>query len=305
MKNFFSLKQSATMLLLCLFFWKANAQTKFSKTPEQMAKIKLLAAKVEAKPFDEKLHEEYIWAHNPEDPEILDQYQIWMKKYPQNFTIPFAIGKVLVGRENPKATSYLLRASFLKPENAEVWSLLAQDATIRNDLQNRNIYLQKAAQLAPKNPKYIFDYAYSFKDTDPEKYDSLSIDIARRFPNDEVGAKSLYWLASKSKILQEKVAYYKQIFNRKINNKSDWYVGTMEEYFDLLLQTDPGQAFELGTAIILDNNLFIDLWHERLVVADAFLKSRMLLNQNKPLEALTILNNMKLKNELMGRRIYV
>ncbi len=270
-----------------------------------MAKIKLLAAKVEAKPFDEKLHEEYIWAHNPEDPAILDQYQIWMKKYPQNFTIPFAIGKVLVDRENPKATPFLLQACFLKPSDAEVWSLLAQDATLRNDLPNKNNYLQKAAMLAPKNPKYIFDYSYSFKDTDPEKYDSLSLDIARKFPDSEVGVKALDLLAQRTSVPQEKIAYLKQIFNRKANHKSDWYVGAMEYYFDLLLKTDPGQAFELGTAIILDNNLFIDLWHERLVVADAFLKSRMLLNQGKPNEALTILNSVKLKNELMGRKIGV
>ncbi|RYY06414.1 MAG: redoxin domain-containing protein, partial [Sphingobacteriaceae bacterium] len=243
-----------------------------------------------------------FWEHHPEDPAIINQYKIWVKKYPQNFIVPFAAGKMLTDWENPEATSFLLQAIALKPDHAETWSLLAMNATIQGN-NKANEYLQKAALYAPKNPKYIFDYAYSLKDTDPEKYDSLSIDIARKFPDNEVGVKALYWLAAKSKIAPEKIAYYKQIFKRKANNKSSWYVGAMEEYFDLLLKTDPGQAYELGTSIILDNNLFLDLWHERLVVADAFLKSRMLLMQGKPNEALAILNKLQLRNVLLGRYI--
>jgi len=304
MKNYFAKQQVALlMLLLCVFILHVNAQSRFDKTNAELAKIKSLKAKVEANPADLKAHEAFIWAFNPDNPSILDQYQSWMKKYPKEYAIPFAIGEALVNRENPHATPFLLQASVLKPNAAEVWNLLANDAILRNKVNDRKRYLEKAVFYAPKNPDYVFNYAYSFKDTDPEKYDSLSLDIARKFPDSEVGVKALSLLALNTSIPEEKIAYYKQIFTRKANHKSDWYVGAMEYYSDLLLKTNPGQAFELGTAIILDNNLFIDLWHERLVVADAFLKSRMLLNQGKPIEALTILNSVKLKNELLGRRI--
>lgn len=302
MKKFINLQKLLLILFLCLFIFKANGQRKFDKTSVELAEIKKLKAKVEANPANLKLHEDYISIFNPDDPTIIEQYQNWMMKYPKNFIVPFAIGKFLVDRENPKATIFLLKAIALKPDDAETWSLLAQDATIKGNPQ-KNEFLQKAAFYAPKNPTYAFNYASSFEDIDHEKYDSLSIDIARKFPKDEVGAKALYWLATKSKIPQEKVAYYKQIFNRKINNKSNWYVDAMEEYFDTLLQTNPEQAFELGTAIILDNNLYLDLWHERLAVADAFLRAKAFLDISKPNEAIALLNKVKLKNAILGRVI--
>ena len=302
--NLFNLK-NVLILFLCLFFYQTKAQQRFDKSAEELAKIKILKARVEANPADVKLHEAFADLFIGEDLALEAQYEIWMAKYPNNYVIPFTLGKALEGRESLKATPYLLRASVLKPDNAEVWSLLAQDAGMTNNVTNQNIYLQKAATLSPKNAKYVFDYAYSFLDSNPEKYDSLSLDIARKFPDDEVGVKALSLLAQKTTVPQEKIAYLKQIFNRKSNHKSDWYVGAMEYYFDMLLKTDPAQAFELGTAIILDNNLYLDLWHERLIVADAFIRSRSLLNEGKPQEATALLNQVKLRNNLLGRVIDV
>ncbi len=305
MKSFVKVKHFAIMLLLCLFFYQGKAQQKFTKTAAQLAEIKKLKAKVEANPSDMKAHENYIWAYNPDDSSLTVQYQIWMKQFPKNYIVPFAIGQILENRENTNAAEFLLQASALKPDNAAIWTSLAGTTYMTNDTVKRKIYLQKAAQLEPKNPKYVFNYILSLKDTDPEKYDSLSIDIARKFPDDEVGIEALSLLAQKTTVPQEKIAYYKQIFNRKTNHKSGWFVGAMEYYSDILLQTDPAQAFELGTAIILDNNLYLDLWHERLVVADAFLKAKASLETQKPNDAIVLLNKVRLRNQVLGRVIGV
>ncbi len=305
MKKFFDQQKFLLILLLCLFIFKVNGQGKFEKTSSQWAEIKKLKAKVEAEPLDMKAHENYIWAYNPDDPSLVGQYRIWMKQFPKNYIVPFAIGQILENRENTNAAEFLLQACALKPDNAAIWTSLAGTTYMTNDTVKRKIYLQKAAQLEPKNSKYVFNYILSLKDTDPEKYDSLSIDIARKFPDDEVGIEALSLLAQKATVPQEKIAYFKQIFNRKTNHKSDWYVGAMEYYSDILLQTDPAQAFELGTAIILDNNLYLDLWHERLVVADAFLKAKASLDTRKPNDAIALLNKVRLRNQILGRVIGV
>ncbi|MEI9810845.1 MAG: hypothetical protein WDO16_24875 [Bacteroidota bacterium] len=42
----------------------------------------------------------------------------------------------------------------------------------------------------PANADYSFYYANSFSKSDPKKYRSLSLDVAKRFPATERGAQS-------------------------------------------------------------------------------------------------------------------
>ncbi|RYY07136.1 MAG: TlpA family protein disulfide reductase [Sphingobacteriaceae bacterium] len=301
MRKFFKLKHFGTMLLLCLFFYQTKAQQKFIKTEAQLAEINKLKIKVEANPSNLKAHEEFIDAFNSDDPNIISVYQNWMKKYPKEFAVPFSIGRALVWRENPKATEFLSQASILKPNSAENWSLLASDAALKGDHISQSNASEKATKLEPKNPKYAFDYAYCFKDTDPEKYDSLSLEVARNFPNSEKAAQSLYWLAAKSNQQLQKISYYKQI-QQLPNKTTSWYLDAMIEYFDLLLKTYPNQAFDFGLQMRLQDKLFPELWHERLAVAKTFLKARDLMNSNQAEQALELLNQVKLNNTMMADR---
>lgn len=298
--------------LICFFIslstFKVQAQNNFAFTPAQLSQINNLKTKVEANPSSLEAHHAYISAFYKSinainNPVFEEQYKIWMKQFPQNYIVPFAAGEAYIRGKNPKAEPFLLQASILKPNKAETWYMLSKYAHYMNNSIAEQGYLNKATRFDPSNAEYAFTYAFSFKDTDPARYDSLSLQVARRFPNQEYGALSLLWLAENSTITAQKLAYYRQLYNRKENNLTHWYKNNTTEYFDLLLNTDPDQAFELGLNMVLEDKLFQDVWNERLKVATAFLQARKLINENHAGEALTLLNRVSLDNVMVNRYI--
>ncbi|MVN23370.1 TlpA disulfide reductase family protein [Mucilaginibacter arboris] len=297
----------SVLLFISMFTFKAPAQNKPPLAPSPTIQSNKLKAKVEANPSNLETHRAFINSFKMDakfdNPEMEMQYKIWIKQFPKEYAIPFAIGEYYVHKEIPKAAPYLLQASILKPDNAEVWDLLANDALFTNNNAMRQNYLNKAVRYAPNNADYAFYYANSFKDTDPGRYDSLSLEVARRFPESERGVQALYWLASNTALSAEKIAYYKQIYNRKSNQLSDWYLNGTIEYFDLLLQINPEQAFDFGLTMILEGKRNRNLWKDRVKVADTFLKARKFLAENDPKQALALLNQVDLGNVTLGSYI--
>jgi len=292
------------LLSIGLFTFTLYAQNKLPFNSSELAQIKKLKAKVEANPASLEAHNAFISAfriHNKMDDLALEaQYNIWTKQFPKIYTVPFAIGEAYANQENPKATPFLSQACALKPDKAEVWSMLATIALLKNNIEGRQAYLKKAMQFDPANADYAFYYAGTFEDTDPTRYDSLSLEVARKFPNSERSSQALYWLAAKSTLPAEKIAYYKQIYNRKSDQLSDWYLSGMLAYFDFLLKTNPEQAFELGLTMVIEGKINRNLWKDRLKVADAFLRVRKLLAENNPKEALSLLNTVNLLDPMFG-----
>lgn len=301
-------RMTSILLFISLFTFTVQAQNISTYTPSESVQIKKLKAKVQANPANLEAHNAFISAfrinNKMDDPALEAQYKAWMKQFPKVFTVPFAIGKAYAAGENSKATRFLLQASILKPENAEIWNLLAGDAQLRNNLKLSQEYLKKAMQFNPSNPDYAFSYAYSFKDIDSARYDSLSLEVVRRFPDSERSDQALYWLANNSKKSNQKTAYYEQFHVKKSMHHSSWYLESMTKYFDLLLEINPQRAFELGNTMVLEDKLFPELWHERLAVVNAFLKARILINEGHAQEALTLLNEVSLYNKTYNRRIY-
>lgn len=300
-------KEILILLLIGLFTFTVNAQSEHPFTSAQLDQINKLKAKVEANPSSLEAHHAYVDAfyksnNKINSPTFKSQYKTWMKQFPQNYVVPFVAGEAYIHERNPKAEPFLLRASILKPDKAETWYMLSQNTSYKNDTFTQQEYLKKAIQFDPSNAKYAFTYAFSFKDTDPNRYDSLSIDVFRRFPSQEYGELSLLWLAENSTIKAQKLAYYRQLYNRK-GNITYWHLSDVEEYFDLLLNTDPDQAFELGLAMVLEDKVFQDVWNEKLKVATAFLQARKLIDENQAGEALTLLSKVSLDNEMFNRHI--
>lgn len=292
------------LLFVSMFNFNVQAQNAPALTSSQTIQISKLKAKVEANPSNLEAHHAFIDAFKTNDhPALEAQYKVWIKQFPQVYTVPFVIGEYYVHKENPKATPFLLRASILKPEKAEVWSLLASDAALKNNTSAQQEYLKKAMRLNPGNAADAFSYADSFEKTDTLRHDSLFLEVARKFSNSAQGDQALYWLATNSTVPTEKIAYYIQLYNRKSYSDLKWYLSGMTQYFDLLLKTNPDQAFELGLALILEGKTNLNLWKERIKVADAFLKARKLLTNKNPKEALSLLSSVNLGSLQRGNFI--
>ena len=292
---------AAILVFISLFAFEAKAQNNFKLTAAQEDAIQKLRAKVEANPTSLEAHEAFIDAFKMNDhPQLEAQYKTWTSKYPKNYVIPFVIGQYYAGKENPKAKAFLLQASLLKPDKAEIWYLLAIDAMLSNDLTKRQEYLKKAMQFDPKNADYAFSYAQTFDKTDQLRHDSLALEVVRKFPESDRSVQLLYWLANDSSIPAEKVAYFKQLYNHKANPLSEWYLGGTLAYFDLLLKTNADQAFDVALTMAIEGKRNRNIWKDRMIVADAFLKARKALAENDPKQALALLNKVDLNNPMSG-----
>ncbi|MEX8549397.1 MAG: redoxin domain-containing protein [Mucilaginibacter sp.] len=297
------------LVLISLFVLKLQAQNSSKFTLAQQTEMQKLRAKVEANPSNLEAHQAYVsffyrnGSNKINNSTFEDQYETWVKQFPQNYVVPFAAGEAYMREKNPKSEPFLLRASILNPTKAETWYMLSKYAHYTNNTLAEQEYLKKAIRFDPSNAEYAFTYAFSFKNTDFNRYDSLSLQVARRFPNHEYGALSLLWLEENSTIKAQKLAYYRQLYNRKTNNLTYWYLANTAAYFDLLLNTDPDQAFELGLTMVLEDKLFQDAWNEKFKVATAFLQARKLITENQAGQALTLLNKVSLDNVMFNRHI--
>lgn len=291
------------LFLIIVCFVQVRAQTGHIHTPSELAQIQTLKAQVEADPESEQANQAFIGTFNIDDPALEAQYRTWIKEFPKSFTIAFTIGKAYSNHGNSKAATFLRQASVLKPDNDQIWYMLAGDAYLRNDLKLRQAYLKKAMQAAPDNISYLLNYASSLEQTAPARRDSIYLEIAKWSTDNDNAELALSLLAEYASSPAQKIIYYKQLHNRQVSHHSGSYSPAMTAYFDLLLNTDPTQALSLGQAMVIEDKLFVDVWQERLNVASQFIQARKLLAGNKPKEAIAILNQVQLDNNQLGHHI--
>ena len=291
MKNF--KKQFAFMMLFALVLAAENvkgqnsaAVTPAMKTVDAPDMAKLRAA-VEANPNDFDTHWAYIKAMKFDSPDLIKQYDAWIKKYPRSVMFPYSIGEALTRKENPNAKQYLLKALEIDPKFHKAYFSLWSDGERWGDFKASNAYLLKAKELDPKNVDYTFYYAMSFDDSDPEMYKKLILEIAQNFPSSPRAAQALYWLAYKSKDPAVKIEVY-ELLRKKFNSeKSVWTSISMSDYYDFLLESDAAKAHKHAIDILaIDSLEGRSDWEKRRDIAHAVIKGRELMNSKKYREAL-------------------
>lgn len=275
-----------------------TAQNKSIKISPEIAYQKKLRTIVEANPENIKAHQAFIKSFKQNDPSLDMQYKIWINRFPKSFIIPFEIGRAYAMQGNPKAKEYLLKTVKLKPDLAEAWYFLGSDAAGAGDYLTAGDLFAKAIKANPKKAEYRFSYAYSFRNSEHSKYDSLMLDVAFRFVNTDIGAIALVNLASNAESQSEKIAYYEQLYKRYIKLPTNEALIGMEWYFDLLLNTEPEKAFNLALTIAFETSKAQPSWAYRVNVSRNILHSKYLLKNNKYFEANEVLKKIELKNIL-------
>jgi len=268
-----------------------RGKTEIITDKAQLAKLK---AAVEASPDSLSAHQAYTKAVGIEGPELEAQYAIWMEKFPKSAMVPYAIAKAYLNEESPKAKPYLLKAVAIDPKFTEAWAGLWSDAERWGDFAAASNYLAKAAESDPSNPTYVFYYASSFKNKDEAKWQEMSVEVARRFPDHERGAQALYWLGVRSKKNADKLKYFELLKKTFAPEKFSWSSAGMSSYFNLLLSEDPQKAVGLAQEMAKNEKEEKKQWPDLLLQAQTIAKARILLDQKKGGEALAVLNQLKL-----------
>lgn len=208
-----NLKYAAFVILLLIICSAAQvlAQIPFRKGPASADEINNARAALEPNLDNLEAHKTYIYAMGLNNPLLVAQYKVWIKKYPENVNIPLAIGTVYYDAEMPQAKEFLLKVAAMEPKNAKVWSMLSADADRwgQNDLSIE--YLRKAVLADPSDAGYGFYYLISFEDSDPNDYKQKVIDFVKRFPTNERGAQAIYWLGERATNLNDKIIYFEEL----------------------------------------------------------------------------------------------
>jgi thiol-disulfide isomerase/thioredoxin len=260
-------------------------------TPQEIQKLR---AAVEAAPDSLKTHQAYIKAAGINSPEVAAQYEQWIKMFTKSAMVPFAIGDAFANMESPKAKPYLLKAVAINPKFAEAWGGLWEDAQRWGDFKGGDEYLEKATESDPANAQYAFYYANSFRDKDEKKYKEMTLDVARRFPDNERGAQALYWLAYDSKDISDKIKIYGLLKSSFLPAKFDWSSGGMSGLYAILLDTDPGKAVSLAQEMTTIKGEETKSWENNVIIAQQIMQAKNLLDQKKGDQALSLLDQVKL-----------
>ncbi|MDR6784354.1 thiol-disulfide isomerase/thioredoxin [Pedobacter africanus] len=285
---------AAFTMLLSTGLLQSYAQHKEAAQLASPAKLAKLKAAVEAAPNKLSAHDAYLKAAGADNPKVIAQYAAWMKKYPKLATVPYAIAKAYLDEESPKAKPYLLKAVAIDPKFTEAWGGLWIDGERWGDFTVSRGYLAKAAASDPSNAQYAFYYASSFDGIDETKWKEMSLDVAKRFPNDERGAQSLYWLAERSKRSADKMKYFELLHNSFAPGKFNWSAGGMFSYFNILLSENPEKALELAREMVKTEKEEKKEWPGMVLQAQAVAKAKVLMDEKKGAEAFAELKQLKM-----------
>ncbi len=279
------------LFLLCTTL--VSAQN--NQSPTDDVDIKQLILEIEKNPEDLSLHEKYLKASGftkwgaEENQEFVQQYERWIKKYPNSATLYYALGHAYAGKESPKAKKYLLRAVEIDPKFDKAYYDLWIDGERWGDFKVSREYLAKAKEANPSSADYAFYYANGFSDSDPEKYKTLSLEVANKFPNTERGAQALYWLGNRSEDVNVKTMAYEKLLKEFAPNKFRWSASGMSSYFDLLLTIESNKAIELAQTMIRLNGQDDKTWNANLKTAKNINEAQKLLHSGKAVEAVAFI----------------
>jgi tetratricopeptide (TPR) repeat protein len=246
---------------------------------------------VEAAPDSMSRHVAYIEAIGPDNPDIANRYEELMKEFPKNANVPYALAKIYIEKESPKARPYLLKAVEINPQFARAWYYLWVDDLRWGRFDEGWGYLKKAIAADPKNPEYQYRYALSFHGLDPEKFADLSFKLAKDFPTTEYAVRALGYLASCSATAKERIKCYQLLHDNFPPEKAAPY---MTSYFDVLISTDPDKAKTLAMEMQSLKEAEDDNWGDLLAQANLFIQAKKMLDERQPAEALAVLNKIKL-----------
>lgn len=249
---------------------------------------------VETYPDSLALHQEFIKVSGLSEPELGQQYEQWMKKFPKSATVQFALGEAYWKKELPSAKPLLLKAVELNPKLSQAYFYLWIDGDRWGEFEKSREYLLKAKEVAPNNPDYAYYYASTFGNSDFEKYCELSMEVAKKFPESERGAQSLYWLAERSTEKADKIKYLELLKSSFPPEKFGWSSSGMMSYYSVLLDDDTEKAIALAqySLSIEKDDYAKKMWGGSVKESQNILKAKTLFAQNKPAKALAVLDDM-------------
>ncbi|MBV7530248.1 TlpA disulfide reductase family protein [Chitinophaga sp. sic0106] len=270
MNKIFALALAGSLVLPGIVF----GQKKKDKPEVSAAELKKLAAAVAAHPDSLSFHDEFIKGIGIDNPAVVIQYQKWMKQFPKNANVPYALAAAYLDEESPKAKPYLEKTVALDPQYVEGWGGLWTDAQRWGKFEEGEEYLRKATVADPNNAQYAFYYAEGMRGKDAARHEAMILDVAKRFPDHERGAQALYWLAVRGKGAAYQMKIFELLKNSYDPAKFSWSSSGMSSYYNLLLEENPEKAVTLANEMATKMGEEKQSWEKNQAIAKAVVAAK-------------------------------
>lgn len=246
-------------------------------TPEQKAQFKKESEKASA--------------------ELIAQYQRWAKEHPETPGYQWALGDLNIYKDPKGAIRYFEKSVELDPKFAPGYQSLALMDEVQGDLDGQKENLRKAVEAAPDDPKYLFDYAYTFHQSDVRKFQEISDELIKKFPESRETAQAYYWLADTASNDDEKLHYLEALKDDKAPAAADWKGGGLSMLFDIYEKTNLPKGLALAQEEVRAKGNDKDdtsYWKSLVSYAQAIMDAEQLAKEGKTDAALAKLDAVKL-----------
>ncbi len=248
------IKYSVVILLLVSSFLSPAvvAQTK-EKTIVDTKELTKLRTAVESAPNDINAHIAYITAMGLANPDLKEQYERWLIKFPTSVVLPFAIGEKYYQREMPQATPFLLKVVARDPSNAKVWNMLSIDAQRWGDRPKAIEFIGKAVAAAPKNVDYACSQVSLYSLVDAEAYKKMTWELVKKFPDSPMVAAAISMMGYEEVNIDEKIRIYESLKNLFPNTELYKAVAMSRLNEAYIVKDQPEKAMELASTMAVNS----------------------------------------------------
>ena len=177
---------------------------------------------------------------------------------------------------------FFKKAVAIDPAFARAYFLLAKNADQRGEWAAQRLYLKAAVDSNPDEPKYLLQYGYAQKKSDPSRFREIALQVVDRFPASQSAAQALYYLAGDAPN-PERRAIYDRL---RADYPFDWFGYSASAMYKLYAElTQPSEALLLARemAKALPTN---KTWQTRVTVQEAMVGAESLVADARFADAL-------------------
>ena len=214
---------------------------------------------------------------------LQELYERWASQYPKRAVYQWALG--FLNPDADKADVFFKKAVAIDPAFARAYFLLARNADQRGDWTAQRQYLKAAVDSNPDEPRYLLQYGYAQKKSDPSRFREIALQVVDKFPTSQSAAQALYYLAGETPN-PERRAIYDRL---RANYPVDRFGYSASAMYDLYAElTKPSEALLLAQemAKALPTN---KTWQTRVTVQEAMVRAESLVADARFADALDLL----------------
>lgn len=211
-------------------------------------------------------------------------YEGWSREHPSRAVYQWALG--FLAQQADEADVHFNNAIAIDPRFARAHFQLAANADLRGDWTAQRAHLKQAVDGNPGDPRYVLRYAIAHRNSEPERFRALALEVVEKFPSSPFAAEALYHLAAASPPLERR-GYLDRLRTSYPVDRFNYTVAAMSGLYGEL--TNPAEALALAQemAKALPTN---KTWLARVSLQEAMTRAQSLVAGKQFAEALAVLD---------------